>query len=167
MADIEPGSNGTSRTSREIPLPIDPIVTAHFWRRADVRGEGLCWFWRGAVSTGYGRFRGVRAHRFAYVLVKGPIPSELMVRHLCGNKLCVNPHHLEVGTMADNSRDGMALGEILRGSANGKAKLGEDDVAYIRANPDGMSGRNLATRFGVSPATISLIRSGQRWAHAA
>ena len=51
------------------------------------------------------------------------------------------------------------------GSSNGKAKLSEEDVAYIRTNPDGLSGRNLALRFCVSPATISLIRSGRRWGH--
>lgn len=144
---------------------FNPILIAQFWRHAEVRGDGVCWFWRGAKSNGYGRFRGIRAHRMSYEIAKGEIPPELMVRHLCGNKLCVNPRHLDIGTMADNAADGMALGETLRGSANGKAKLAESDVRYIRANPDNLSGRNLAVRFGVSPATISLIRSGRRWGH--
>jgi hypothetical protein len=143
----------------------DPLTVAQFWRYVDVRADGVCWFWKGAVSTGYGRFRGIRAHRLAYEIAKGEIPEDLMVRHLCGNKLCVNPSHLEVGTMKDNSQDGIRLGEILRGPANGKAKLSEGDVRYIRANPDELSGRNLAMKFGVSPATISLIRSGRRWGH--
>jgi len=161
----EPGTDGTTRTSRDIPVTADPITAAQFWRFAEVRSEGVCWFWKGAATNGYGRFRGIRAHRFAYEIAKGPIPSELMVRHLCGNKLCVNPRHLEIGTMADNAADGMKLGETLRGAANGKAKLSEDDVLYIRSNPDDLSGRNLAIKFGVSPATISLIRSGRRWGH--
>lgn len=143
----------------------DPILTAHFWKYVEVRANGVCWFWQGAKTNGYGRFRGCRAHRFAYEIAKGDIPDGLMVRHLCGNKMCVNPAHLEAGTMYDNSQDGIRLGEILRGSANGKAKLTEADVAYIRTNPDELSGRNMATRFGVSPATISLIRSGRRWGH--
>lgn len=143
----------------------EPVVVAQFWRHADVRGEGVCWFWQGAVTNGYGRFRGIRAHRLAYEIAKGDIPSEMMIRHLCGNKLCVNPAHLEVGTMADNAQDGIRLGETLRGSANGKAKLSEGAVRYIRTNPDELSGRNLALKFGVSPATISLIRSGRRWRH--
>lgn len=143
----------------------DPLLAAQFWKFVDVRGEGVCWFWRGAKNNGYGRFRGIRAHRFAYEIAKDQIPSELVVRHLCGNKLCVNPRHLDVGTHADNARDGMELGEILRGSANGKAKLTEEEVAYIRLNPDNLSGVNLATKFKVSPATISLIRSGRRWGH--
>lgn len=142
---------------------VTPIEVAQFWRNVEVRSEGVCWFWQGATVNDYGRFRGVRAHRLAYTIAKGEIPEELMVRHLCGNKLCCNPCHLEIGTMADNAQDGIRLGEILRGSANGRAKLTEDDVAYIRANPDKLSGRNLALKFGVSAATISLIRSGRRW----
>lgn len=144
---------------------IDPITTAHFWKNVQVRANSICWFWQGQKTSGYGKFRGTRAHRFSYMLAKGDIPEDLMVRHLCGNKLCVNPNHLEVGTMADNAADGMRLGETLRGSANGKAKLTEADVAYIRLNPDKLTGRNLAVRFGVSAPTISLIRSGRRWRH--
>jgi hypothetical protein len=155
---------GTDRTDRTLRAS-DPMVAAQFWKFAEVRGEGVCWFWTGATSNGYGRFRRVRAHRFAYEIAKGGIPPELLVRHLCGNKLCVNPRHLELGTNADNAQDGIRLGEILRGSASGKAKLSEADVAYIRANPDNLSGRNLATRFKVSAATVSLIRNGRRWRH--
>ena len=143
----------------------NPLEIAHFWSKVDVRAEGVCWFWKGQTTNSYGRFRGIRAHRFAYEVAKGPIPEDLMVRHLCGNKLCMNPHHLEDGTMADNAQDGIRLGEVLRGSRNGKSKLSDADVRYIRENPDSESGRNLATRFGVSPATISLIRSGRRWGH--
>lgn len=143
----------------------DPLLAAQFWKFAEIRSDGVCWFWKGAKTNGYGRFRGVRAHRFAYEIGKGEIPPDLLVRHLCGNKLCVNPRHLETGTTADNAQDGIRIGEIRRGSASGKAKLSEGDVAYIRANPDKMSGRNLAARFKVSEATISLIRSGRRWGH--
>lgn len=88
-----------------------------------------------------------------------------MVRHLCGHKLCVNPDHLEVGTMAENAQDGIALGETLRGSRNGRSKLSDQDALRILENPDNLSGAQLARKYGVSPATISLMRSGHRWAH--
>jgi hypothetical protein len=76
----------------------------------------------------------------------------------------VDPRHV-CATYARFSPRFMVHGEILRGSASGKAKLSEADVAYIRANPDNLSGRNLATRFKVSAATVSLIRNGRRWRH--
>lgn len=145
----------------------DAISVAQFWAKVDVRSNGVCWFWKGQKVNDYGRFRSERAHRFAYEISKGPIPQDLLVRHMCGNKLCVNPIHLEIGTMADNAHDGIRLGEVLRGERNGKSKLKTADVEYIRANPENLSGRTLAIKFGVSPATISLIRSGRRWSEAA
>lgn len=146
-------------------MTVVPIAAAHFWSKVEIGGTAMCWIWTGQIVNGYGRFRGERAHRYAYHLHKGPIPEGLMVRHLCGNKLCVNPSHLEPGTMADNAQDGIRLGETLRGSRNGRAKIGEADARYILANPDKLTGAQLARKFNVSPATISLIRSGDRWRH--
>ncbi len=142
-----------------------PIAAAYFWSKVHIGGSAMCWIWKGNMANGYGRFRGKRAHRFAYEMQKGEIPEGLMVRHLCGNKRCVNPAHLEPGTMADNSQDGIRLGEILRGARNGRSKLTEDDARYIIDNPDDLRGVDLARMFGVSRATVSLIKSGRRWAH--
>jgi hypothetical protein len=148
-------------------MNVVPIEVAHFWAKVDIGGTAMCWIWRGQRAMGYGRFRGERAHRYAYQVHKGPIPDGLMVRHLCGNKLCVNPDHLDPGTMADNAQDGIRLGETLRGSKNGRSKMSEADAEYIYHNPDKLTGRQLAMKFGVSPATICLIRQGKRWAHVA
>jgi hypothetical protein len=61
-----------------------------------------CWNWTGALDNGYGRFQGGprgskvhRAHRLAYELLVGPIPEGLVLDHLCRNRRCVNPDHLE------------------------------------------------------------------------
>lgn len=148
-------------------MSIAPIAAAHFWSKVEINGSAMCWTWRGHTVNGYGRFRGERAHRYAYRLHKGEIPDGLMLRHLCGNKLCVNPDHLEPGTMAENAADGIRLGETLRGSRNGRSKLSEADARYIVENPDGLTGAQLARKFSVSRATVSLIQSGKRWRHAA
>lgn len=85
----------------------DPVE--RFWESVDVRGPDDCWMWRrGKLPAGYGLFKlrsyvQVYAHRFSYELAHGAIPDGLHVDHLCENKGCVNPAHLDVCTKAENT----------------------------------------------------------------
>jgi hypothetical protein len=70
----------------------------NFWERVDRSGD--CWPWLGPLTAdGYGKAvkdrKPVRAHRLAYELLKGPIPAGLTIDHLCRNRRCVNPDHME------------------------------------------------------------------------
>lgn len=72
---------------------------------AKVDAAGVCWEWRAAVNNrGYGKFRQMFAHRWAWEYLIGPIPDGLTIDHLCRNIVCVNPDHLEVVTKAENNR---------------------------------------------------------------
>jgi len=81
----------------------------------------LCWVWTGALSSdGYGIFRMgdklYRAHRASYILHKGEIPDGLHIDHLCRNKVCVNPEHLEAVTQkVNNARAAAAKTHCPRG----------------------------------------------------
>lgn len=69
-----------------------------------------CWLWKGCKNVGgYGLFRFPEntpgAHRVSYELFKGPIPEGLYVLHSCDIRHCVNPAHLRIGTLKENTQD--------------------------------------------------------------
>ncbi len=131
-----------------------------------------CWEWSGYVNPrGYGRMGGVGrrtvlAHRLAYEHFIGPA-GDLFVLHHCDNPKCSNPDHLFIGTNADNCADMVAKGRSNRGAKMWNAKLTYDAVIAIRRRlSSGERSYLLATEYGVSRQTISLISSRVRWAWA-
>lgn len=71
-----------------------------------VQVTGFCWNWTGCTTKGYGYFwngeKLVLAHRWAYENLVGPVPPKLHIDHLCRNRSCVNPDHLEPVTVRVN-----------------------------------------------------------------
>ncbi len=80
------------------------LVDESFFKRIDK--TGTCWFWVGAkTGAGYGSYRrSGLAHRISYKHFKGCIPKNMEIDHLCNNKLCVNPDHLEAVEHRENVR---------------------------------------------------------------
>jgi hypothetical protein len=78
-------------------------------------GPSGCWLWTAAVDAdGYGRVRwlgrNALAHRVVYELLRGPIPAGLTLDHLCRNRACVNPDHLQPVALATNVLRGEGVG---------------------------------------------------------
>lgn len=82
---------------------------ARFWAQVTQRGD--CWEWTGTKNRdGYGQYqlsrprKKVRAHRYAFEALVAPIPAGLCIDHLCRNRGCVNPFHMDVVTHEVNAR---------------------------------------------------------------
>ncbi len=88
----------------------------------NIDADGDCWEWTGAVQgSGYGR------HREVWQALVGEIPEGLELDHLCKNKMCVNPDHLEPIDVATNRRRAV-------GSTERRCKNGHYDNWYVRSN---------------------------------
>lgn len=84
--------------------------TERFWANVD---KADCWMWNGSMfASGYGRFHSggatFRAHRLAYIWEYGEIPEGLQLDHLCRNRRCVRPDHMEAVTSRTNTLRGVS-----------------------------------------------------------
>lgn len=97
----------------ELPINLTPTQIDTFWLSVE-EGPNGCWEWvsPNRVKFGYGRFHlagvQVMAHRVSWTILRGPIPQNQTLDHLCRNPRCVNPDHLEIVSNKEN---------ILRGNS--------------------------------------------------
>lgn len=161
----EPAAIQAKIDARSIPVP-----------------ECGCWIWLGGLGWGhYGKMtinqKSVGAHCASWLVYRGEIPANMQVLHKCDTPLCVNPDHLFLGTCLDNMRDkvgkarqakgdshGIRLNRhLVRGENNGRSKLDESTVRFIRMS--GRTNADLGRRLGVSANLISQIRHKKVWRH--
>lgn len=105
--------------------------------------------------------------RYIYEILNGPWEQGKVMRHLCNNRGCINPAHIVPGTQKENMMDRTACGKDPVGERNGRALVTKNDVIYIRKNPEKLTQRQLADKFGVTIYAISDIVTRRNWKHVA
>lgn len=128
--------------------------------RAKVGKEDECWLWKGPVDkkTGYGRSSWLEpevgtAHRVTYILAYGDYLKVIdgrktCIRHLCNNRLCVNPKHLALGTYSDNNIDASMAG---RGTKMTLDKL----KTAVKLRNEGLTYRAIGKVIGLGEAVVA------------
>jgi hypothetical protein len=150
-----------------------------FWSKVLRTDNESCWLWQSSLrgnnkygSIGFNR-RYFCAHRVAYAIAHdiSDIDSfpDSVIMHSCDVPQCVAPHHLSLGTQADNIADCKAKGRLPTqyGDDNGRSKLDKDKVREIRrlraSNPSVYTNKVLADMYGVGAQNISPIILGRTW----
>lgn len=112
------------------------------------------------------------AHRVSYCVAHGLELSDIKgktVRHKCDNPSCVQPSHLELGTVQDNMKDKVLRGRSARGERIASSVLKAEDVLDIRARYIKGSRehgqRAIAREYGVDQGTIYYIVHRKQWRH--
>lgn len=98
--------------SKPITIPISRQSLTEFFSHLQVSTVNYlngdpCWDWTAALDVGgYAKFshhqRKFKGHRVSYTWFRGSIPEGLVLDHLCRNRICVNPNHLEIVTIGEN-----------------------------------------------------------------
>lgn len=148
-----------------------PNTPKTFWQKVDRSGgRNACWPWTYYIGpTGYGmagyHSKAMRAHRLAYQLTHGWLPSDVHVLHRCDNRACCNPKHLFTGSQSDNNIDmtvnGRQYKRLTRKQVETVKRLyqhpGARDWGFTKTSSRRWTQKALAEKFNVSRPLISMI----------
>lgn len=127
-------------------MPFRYIPDLELIETRTMRTPSGCWEWQGYVNKyGYGdagrridgKYRHIMAHRLAYLTLVGPIPEGMQLDHLCRNRRCVNPAHLEPVTCKEN---------LLRGETHAAANAAKTECPKGHPYDDGNTVRKSGGR---------------------
>lgn len=133
----------------------------HPWKASLRIADSYPQFWDLSPATGKPTMR--RANRVAMEIKLGrTLADGEKVLHTCSNKQCVNPDHLYLGTLKQNSADAVKAGAMTGGKLTEKQAKKVAELFF----KNGVERCHIAERFGISYQTINAIISGKTWSHA-
>ena len=101
----------TASTGRLVPMPPYRNATERFWEKIALWDS--CWMWEaGKNKSGYGQLWQQGAMTYAHHFLSGPPPDGMEYDHLCRNRACVRPEHLELVTHKANTLRGEGVGAV-------------------------------------------------------
>ena len=120
------------------------------------KSKGRCWVWPYAINRrGYASlyYQGKlhRAHRVIFEVIKGRIPVDCVVDHICNNPSCVNPEHLQAIPQRHNVRRGLSC------------KMTVPKVVKLIKLYSKMTQKELGKKFGISQSAVTDILYGKTW----
>ena len=166
---IASGKPGRPKKPTASPIKIKDWGPAieRFHRKYAINSKTGCWEWVCCTHHGYGTFSigsaRVRAHRFAYENLVGPIPPVMQVCHTCDNKRCVAPAHLFLGSAKDNQQDKVRKGRCYCQPGQSPKKVSDAMVLNIRIMyARGTSMKELASIYPLGEFHIAGILKGRK-----
>jgi hypothetical protein len=169
------GSTGTVPGHRALvcdEMELSQVNFDRFFARIKKSQNG-CWEWSGVRwKNGYGRImvngKRRKAHRVSFLIHNGFLTKKQLVCHTCDNPCCVNPEHLFLGSVKDNSDDKISKMRHGIGSRNGRSVLSQDQVLMLRSMRvidviDSL--KEIADRLSVSTVSVRNVIKRKTWKH--
>ena len=135
-----------------------------FWRKVKRGRSYECWEWTGDVAaiSGFGISRktisGVVlervAHRLAYILTFGAVPSGHSVKHRCRNRLCCNPDHLIPMRKHEDPQEEAYINAVFYETKRSKFLSRFEKLRICQLKSEGFTVRSISDHFGVSKSTV-------------
>ena len=150
---------------------MDQRTKKRLREKIEINPDTDCWEWQGNLTKdGYGRVtiagKNCLVHRVMYEIANGPIPANLEIDHLCHNKRCCNPKHLEPVPHAVNMRRARERG-TWAGERNPRAQYTDLTALQIKQQRRLLKKpyAELMELFGGKEKTLARIASRGTWKH--